>query len=416
LLDLPPNLLPLEAEQEFASFKTNVSKFSLRTINAKAFENFQQRLASAAAEGRQKVAAFEKALGWTRFLAFGKWRTLLGNLSYSLSPPILAPPGKDSLAASQKILRSTWGCNDSTKEQAIFSFYKLRGKTILQIGSGAFGFIYVTFPTSISPEEMAQELLGHLSKAVNSFVSQSGIVALYDGDHQKFNPKHVFPNHKIVRSVRNDPQMFLAKVSGVIESEAPSPANSSIQFGIPSTRSELAAVFKTSPADDEPEWGLWQSVSRNWRTRASNHGFVLDDQPASREATLEALAAKKNVIIVTAHARDRVIYLPAPPPEGSRIGPEDLNQYKDMITQNNPVVYLFCCEIADIDNLSTFATELLRCGARAVVAPQTQIDADKSASLFEALISESAKPETTLDRLLKAERMAGYREMEVWLG
>jgi hypothetical protein len=130
---------------------------------------------------------------------------------------------------------------------------------------------------------------------------------------------------------------------------------------------------------------------------------------------LQSLAVKKNVIIVAAHARERVLYLPAPPPEGSQISPEDLESQKAAISANKPVVYLFCCETAELSDMRGFVNVLLECGAAAVIAPQTEIEANKSAQLIEYVVTTESTSMMALERLRQAEKKAKYREMEVFI-
>ncbi len=137
---------------------------------------------------------------------------------------------------------------------------------------------------------------------------------------------------------------------------------------------------------------------------------------ATAEAVLGSLTKDKNVIVVVAHANQRTLYMPAPPPEGSRLSADDIMKRKEEITANQPVVYLFCCETAEISNLKSFSEILLECGAAAVIAPQAKIDAERSVDFFEAVVDRTAPP--NLDSLAKikaAEKSSKYREMEVWL-
>jgi hypothetical protein len=158
----------------------------------------------------------------------------------------------------------------------------------------------------------------------------------------------------------------------------------------------------------------WKDVWNNWQQRATRHGFA-SEPVATRDSILQALAVKKNVIIVAAHAKERVIYLPAPPPQGSQIEPSDLEAHRAAIYANKPVVYLFCCETGQFSELKGFVDALRDCGASAVIAPQTQIDANKSADLFERIV-DSAGPAAALERLRLAEQRTSYREMEVFIG
>lgn len=415
-LDLPPQLLPLEAEQAYEQFKAYAATVSMRKLQPQAYENFRLKLQAAAAVAHERFAEFERAFKWSSLLTLGPARALLRNAKVSLAPPLLAPPGKDALQAAQRVLRSAWASDLPRSEQAIICFHKSHGKTVLQIGAGEAGFIYLTFDTSITPEELAASILNQLARPFDAFAPANGLIALYDGAHQKLNPKTAFGHRRIVRMMKDDPKVFLHQIAGLCAAEAPSVENTALEFAYPATSAELAAVFEQPGLENEADWDLWRDVDRDWRMRARRRGFPTPEVSASSESTLRALTQKKNVIIVSAHADGTTLHLPAPPPKGSTIGPEKLHEYADAIRANRPVVYLFCCETAEVENLQGFASHLLDCGAAAVVAPQTKINVNRAAALFEAVLTHDKATPRTLERLQKAERQSRYREMEVWLG
>ena len=415
-LDQPPKLLPLEAEQAFVAFKTYVESLSMRSLQPQAYENFRLKLHAAASSAHKRFTDFKRAFNWSSLLTLGPARDLLRNAKISLSPPLLAPPSKDALRAAQRVLRSAWANNLAPWDQAVVCFHKSHGKTVLQFGSGDAGFIYLTFDTSITPEEIVAAILARLAKPFDAFATRNSVIALYDGAHQTANPKYAFGARRIVRMMKDDPAVFLRQISGVCAAEAPNLENTALEFAYPAASSEMSAVFKEKDLDNPADWDLWRGVDRNWRTRARRQGFSAPEGSASRDTTLRALVQKKNVVIVCAHADGTTLYLPSPPPMGSSIGPEELRQHADEIRANKPVVYLFCCEAAEVDNLKGFASQLLECGATAVVAPQTKINVYRAAGLFEAVLTQDKATPRLLERLQKAEKYSHYREMEVWLG
>jgi hypothetical protein len=121
------------------------------------------------------------------------------------------------------------------------------------------------------------------------------------------------------------------------------------------------------------------------------------------------------VIIVIAHADEQIVYLPAPPPEGSTVSPEDIAARKSEIQANRPFVYLFCCETAQVGNFTNITRALLDAGAVGVVAPQTRINPEEYANLFEQFVGGTAGA-NSLEKLLIAEQITGNRDMETWLG
>jgi hypothetical protein len=109
--------------------------------------------------------------------------------------------------------------------------------------------------------------------------------------------------------------------------------------------------------------------------------------------------------------------MPAPPPDGSQLSTDQIIERKDEITANKPVIYLFCCETAEFSNLKSFSAVLLECGAAAVIAPQTKIDAERCVNFFEGVIQkETPLNENSLTKIKSAQQHSKYREMEVWLG
>jgi hypothetical protein len=68
------------------------------------------------------------------------------------------------------------------------------------------------------------------------------------------------------------------------------------------------------------------------------------------------------------------------------------------------------------DGITSFVDELLDCGARAVVAPQTKIGAISSAKLFDQFLAGGKTELSMLSSLQRAEEISEYREMETWIG
>jgi hypothetical protein len=132
---------------------------------------------------------------------------------------------------------------------------------------------------------------------------------------------------------------------------------------------------------------------------------------------LESLTSSKNVMIVVAHGDQQKIMMPAPPPEGSELSTDQLLERRAEIALNRPLVYLFCCETAEISDLKSFAQVLLECGVAGVIAPQTKIDAERSIKFFDQLVAgEKAASRALKKKIRDAQERSGYREMEVWLG
>jgi hypothetical protein len=358
--------------------------------------------------GLMALESVRKALRLTERFAFGKPGSLLHGYTLSISPPDLASPAAEALKSVRELLRHSWREGVPINRQGILSLHKSGGKTVIQLGSSEYGSLYITLPISLAPDSLMGQLLTKISRSLTRVFGPGSIVALYDGDFHRINPKYVLRDQILIRSVKDDASAFLEATDRILAAEPPSPMNSTLHVGVPSNEDELRATFHGG------DWDLWRNVYGNWQRRATRQGFSLEPG-GNRDAILQSLSVKKNVIIVAAHARDRVLYLPAPLPDGSQIKPEDLEMQKAAITANKPVVYLFCCETAEISELHGFVDTLLSCGAAAVIAPQTEINADKSAQLFEQIVTSSSNPATALERLLQAEQTTKYREMEVFV-
>jgi hypothetical protein len=408
--DLPPELLPLEAQGELTKFRSYITHQSPRIIEAEAFSRFEEYLRSKSKDAIKTFDSVHGALDWTRKLTFGKLGSLLKGYSLSTSPPDVGSPAAEALKSVRKLLRRAWSKDVSLNSQCMLSLHKSGGKTIIQFGSSEYGCMYITIPICIAPDSLIGQFLQKIVRALNRVLKPGSVVSFYDGDYQAINPKHFLTKHIVVRSTKDDANAFLERIPRVLGAEKPKPADSSLHLGVPANENELQAVFPGGGAD----WDLWRNVLSNWQRRANGQGF-LPEPTASRDSILQSLAVKKNVVIVAAHARERILYLPAPPPEGSQIQPSDLEAHKDSIAANKPLVYLFCCEVAEVSELKGFVDVLIDCGAAAVIAPQTQIDADKSAQLFERMVTPAATPQSALQYLLQAEQKTGYREMEVFV-
>ena len=67
--------------------------------------------------------------------------------------------------------------------------------------------------------------------------------------------------------------------------------------------------------------------------------------------------------------------------------------------------------------MKSFSEVLLDSGAAAVIAPQTKIDAERSADFFENIVDKKTNGGgTSLMKFKAAMKKSNYREMEVWLG
>jgi hypothetical protein len=417
--DAPPALLPLEAARELKAFRHFLAEGTVRKLEQAAIDVFEAEISSQAQESERAVERLEQDLkstsvfaGLLHLMTLGKLRELLRKCVVSVTVPNLGSPVREAIAAACKFLRRPWSKRLQHKQQAMFSVHRCAGKTVIHVGSSAHGSVFITLPSSLEPETFAEAVLSKIKDASAKLVSSDSTLAVIDGDHQALNYQRIFNKNIVVRSVKDDCDRFAQNLDTLLERETPTTENTALHFGMPASVAELSAVFPAGGAD----WDLWSNVAPLWRDRANRHGF---DRPAAATAqqVLDSLTTDKNVIVVIAHANERILYMPAPPPEGSRLSADQVVARRDEIAKNKPVVYLFCCETAEISNLKSFSEILLECGAAAVIAPQTKIDAERSVDFFEGVVQKkSPPPENSLLKIKTAERQSNYREMEVWLG
>jgi hypothetical protein len=289
----------------------------------------------------------------------------------------------------------------------MFSVHRYGDQTLVHVGSSIHGSAFVTVPHSMDPDTVAAALLSCIANSVESLIPRGKIIATLDGDHQAVNLQRVFPHNFLVRTSKDDGSAFVAALDLIGGRDAPNPTNTALHLGVPANPVELES---TQPGED---WSLWDGVAKLWKKRANRNGYE-SLRKASATDVLTSLGTEKNVIIVIAHGDEQTIYMPAPPPEGSRLSADQVLDRKNEISANKPVVYLFCCETAAISGLRNFSQALLEAGAAAVVAPQSTIDARRSADYFDALVKRKATAADTLSNLRETTRKSKYREMEMW--
>jgi CHAT domain len=418
--DLPPSLLPLEAVAELDAFHAYI-KTQYPYPNAEAYERFDLRIKGEAKVANQALMNLETALRPTSigsrvasYFDFGIDQALLKKCAVSLSAPKLGSPEDETIISARKFLRTQWSNQLEPNKQSIVSIHKSAGKTVIQIGSRAFGSVFITVPRSLDPEELATSFISRIRRGAGPFFKADGTVAVLDGAYQNINHNKIFKESSIVRSISADFEAIAKNLPIIIEREGPTANNSSLHLGVPRTEQELKErVFKDR--GEGADWDIWEGVAETWDNHAVRHGF--DRSPsASAQQILESLSNSKNVIIVIAHGDSQKIVMPEPPPEGSELSTDQLLERKAEIALNRPLVYLFCCETAEITDLKSFAQVLLECGVSGVIAPQTKIDAEKSINFFDRLVSVEKSTSRALQKIRVAQKSSGYREMEVWLG
>lgn len=419
--DLPPELLPFEKLAEQESFHGFLRRKAAVSVGSKALAAFTEYIRHTASSSMRVFEAIKSRLPRTqegvrealRGLVRGsRLSKILRTCSVALAPPAIGSPAEEALRSASRLIRDKW-CDSVTRtEQGVLSVHRWGSKSVLQIGSGSHGCIYITVEDNLDPVDFAMRSLSAIIGELKGLFHSNSVVTVYDGDLGELNPKHILTSHRVVRCVRDDLGGVRQRLAGILTATAPCPVNTNLHIGVPASPEELAAVFDQK---HDQEWGAWDNVARAWEQRSLRRGFG-DGLEASSDRVIQSLTTQRNVIIVVAHAEGQTIHLPAPPPEGSRIGPDELEQHREAISANSPFVYLFACETAQISDMQSFAEKLLECGAAAVVAPQTKIGAISSADLFESFVGSDDEPGDALLRLQSAEESTNYREMEVWIG
>ena len=419
--DLPPELLPLEKMAEQEAFHGYIKRNAAVSVGAAALAAFSDYIRRATEPSLQVLEAIksrlprmQRSIGEALRGVFGDARltNILRTCSVALTPPAIGSPAAQALKSASRLVREKWSESLDHAWQGVLSVHRWGARTVLQVGAGAHGCVYITVEDSLDPVAFAQRSLSAIVGELEGLLHSNSVVTVYDGDLGELNPKHVLTSHRVVRCVRDDLPGVQQRLEGILTAAAPCPANTNLHIGVPASPQELAAVFDQKDGQD---WGAWENVAPAWEQRSLRRGFG-DGLEASSDQVIQSLATQRNVIIVVAHAEGQTIHLPAPPPAGSRIGPDELEQHREAISANKPFVYLFACETALISEMQSFAAKLLDCGAAAVVAPQTRIGAISSADLFENFVSSDDEPSDALLRLQAAEESTNYREMEVWIG
>ena len=420
----PPTLLPFEAERALQAFVDYWVDSGQAAVQKEVVDAFMSRISSAAAEGNLLASLLAESLhsvspfsGFSNRVLPGKIREILRKCVVSPDMPILGDQARKAIEETQRLLRSGLGSEVERGECAVFSIHRFAGKCVIHIGSGRFGSIFITLPHTMEPEAMAQALLDAIKKASARFIESDNTIAVIDGDHQELNLQRVFKTNIVVRSSSADCDRFVLNYRTLLERHPPTAKNSALHFGLPASELELRSVFRETESG-RPDWNDWSEIAPLWQERAEAQGFELV-QSATAAQVITSLTQSENVIIVVAHGDRRTIHLPAPPPVGSELTAEEIMSHKAEITKNRPVVYLFCCETADISDLKSFSEVLLDAGAAAVFAPQTRIEAERSADLFEGVVrsdEDSGVLHNSLTKFHEAVELSNYREMEVFLG
>ncbi|MBA1144187.1 hypothetical protein [Mesorhizobium neociceri] len=409
--DTPPELLPLEAANEFPSFCGFVSRSALRTISEEAFSRFKTQRDNLQAASKRAVDQVTSALkwGWKSIATLGFIANRYSEVEVSIIPPKLSDEASKTTADAAKFLRTNWSTLLDRDSQGIVSVHQHGGVTYIHFGSGRHGSMYIKLPTWANSSTAIETFLKKIAKPLRHFFSNKSLIAVVDGEFQNINFKSILTGDIVVRSYDKNTKKLSDNISKILTREPISPSNTQVISAIPNSEDEQSAVFKSSE-----HWNLWEGIADQWVGSAIRLDYPIV-RSSSKESILQALSASKNVVIIVAHADAQVIYLPAPPPEGSTVSEDDFYNIRDKILSNAPMVYLFCCESAQTGDFRSLTEALLDCGAMGVAAPQAKINPERYRPLFERLLRKGSS-DGPLGKLFDAEQVVGTRDMEVWLG
>jgi len=283
-------------------------------------------------------------------------------------------------------------------------------QTIIQVGVAKYGPVYVTIPKVLRPDEVAQNSIRKLVGRLEPICSTVDPMAVIDGEHQVINYNRLFKQRRVIRAPSGDTDRLAVNVGITYARERLTPENTAIINSTPHDVEEHLAVFKGQRGRSADTWA---PEAAQWDNTATVGGFSVTAE-ASREALLEALTQKQNVIVNVAHCDGKSMFMPKPPPEGTQITADYLMEHREAIAANKPFVYLFSCEAAKLVNAKDFASTLLECGAAGVVAAQTVLGAADGRPLLSRILRENREAPPIRD-VWRTMADANYFEMEVFL-
>jgi len=217
--------------------------------------------------------------------------------------------------------------------------------------------------------------------------------------------------NRVIRAPSGDLRRLLENMEETASRENLLPTNTAIINSAPTTLAEYQRVFSDDVTGTS--WPVWANEASAWNTRTATAGFATAPE-ARREALITALEEKKNVIVIVAHCDSHEIFMPAPPPEGTKVTAEYIRSHKEAISANKPFVYLFSCTAARLLDLQNFASVLLDCGAAGVVASQTTLGSSDALGFLSRLLSDKRQPPPVEDTW-RAMQETRFRDMEVFL-
>jgi hypothetical protein len=341
---------------------------------------------------------------------FKRLDAIIDRATISLEPPAASKEVAEKMRDVERFLAQEWAGNVERGVVAIYADEESQ-TTVVQIGIAQYGPIYITVPRVLRPDDVALRSLRDLLGRVDAFHDEVDPLAVIDGSYQALNFNSLFMQSRVIRAPSGNTARLAANLEKTLERTRLSPDNTVIINSSPATREEYLSVF---PADREARhWAAWGEEAEQWN-RVTESGDFGHTGEASREAVLDALTHKENVIVIVAHSDGKTLFMPDPRPRGTTISADYLREHREQITANSPFVYLFSCEAGDLANLENFASTLLECGAAGVVASQTILGAAEGRTMLSRLLDEK-RGEPPIEDFWQAMRDVKFFEMEVFL-
>jgi hypothetical protein len=369
----------------------------------------QRRLAEEQAwlaKEHERLHAIEKALKSLPFATGKTERAAVQKLKVHFqAPESLTCEDREKINELETFLRIS---SNGQQLQAALTVYKTVEGAVIHVRNSNGEGVFIEIPAPIDPVEVARQLMIALRKGLDTAVGDADPLTIFNGECRELNFKRIFEKRTVLRTLKTNAGDIAPRVAALREMPPLTRENTAILDGIPADAEETRRVMGNDTYAPE-----WMKISREWTKATDSAGF--SKIQGTREQALQALASKKNVIMLVAHANSTELRLPAPPPTGSSIEVHDLAEISGKILENAPVIYMYCCESARFDGLRNWATELLRLGATAVYAPQDKIDARHTRALYEKFLTLGQK-ENPLSALHQAEIKSGCRELEMWIG
>ena len=284
--------------------------------------------------------------------------------------------------------------------------------TILQIGIAEYGPIYVTIPAILRPEDRALKSIKETINRLASFRNGVDPLAVIDGSHQALNYNEIFVKSRVVRAPSGNTNRLATNMRESAQRSRLSTDNTVILNSSPRNQEQYHRIFRED--QNARHWPAWGNEAELWDGAVESNGFAMT-QEASQEALVRALSQSKNVIVVLAHSDGEDIFMPEPPPTGSRVSADYLREHQAEIEANAPFVYLFSCQAGRLSNLRNFASTLIDCGASGVIASQSDLGSAEGRRLLGRILGEG-RGTPPIEDYFRAMDELSFREMEVFLG